>query len=133
MMLLLRDFRSAVTSVLATLMLTSATPTYAGCMVYEDRDYRGARFGLNGNNWLMMGACAEDIGRKGGGRGYCRRNWNDRISSYRVTSDCYLRLWADADDYSPAGVRFSRNYGVNVSYVGDSWNDKASWASCYCR
>jgi hypothetical protein len=116
-----------------TVLLTGTTPTYAGCTVFEHRDWGGARFRLNDNNWLMMGACSEDTGSTSGGHGYCRRNWNDRISSYRVTDNCKLTLWADANDYTPAGPIFSRDYGVGVLYVGDSWNDKASYASCSCR
>jgi hypothetical protein len=119
--------------VLAAGVMTAAAPAYAGCTVFQHINYGGSHWSLNGNEWLMMGACEESVGSTSGGNGYCRRDWNDQISSYQVSSDCKIRLWSDAGDYNPAGARFSRPYGVSVSYVGDSWNDQASWAGCYCR
>jgi syncollin len=117
---------------LAAGMMTAAAPAYAGCTVYEHINYGGAHWGLNGDDSLMMGACEESLGSTAGGNSYCRRDWNDQISSYRVSGNCKVRLWSDAGAYDPAGSKFSRGYGVSVSYVGDSWNDEASWAACYC-
>lgn len=130
----LRNSKSmAAVLLLAAGAMSFTAPAFAGCTVFQHRDYGGSHWGLDGNEWLMMGACEESVGSTSGGNGYCQRDWNDQISSYRVSSGCKIRLWVDAGDYNPAGARFSRPFGTSVSYVGDSWNDQASWAECTCR
>jgi syncollin len=119
-------------SVVAASIVVQVAPALAGCTLYEDRDYRGARWRLGAGDWLM-GACSEDQGSTSGGKGYCRPDWNDQISSYKVTSDCQVILSQHVVRGRGGGAEFSRGFGVSVKYVGTSWNDQASWAECVCQ
>lgn len=108
------------------------TPAFAGCTVFQHRDFRGSHWGLDGGDWLM-GACSEDQGSTSGGTGFCQPSWNDQISSYKVSRNCRAILFLHVINGSGGGSRFSRDFGVSVSYVGSAWNDQASWVQCICR
>lgn len=108
--------------------LLYGVPAWAGCTVYEHRDYGGAHWGLGSFDELQMGG-GEPMGKTGEGRIFYRTDWNDKISSFRVTPGCHITLWQHAGTTgNGATFEASRSY----SYVGSRWNDQASWAYCYC-
>ena len=107
----------------------SSVSAWANCTVYQHRDYGGAHWTLGSQDELQMGG-GEPMGKTGGGRINYRPDWNDQISSFRVTQGCTITLWQHAGT-SGYGARFRSSSSYN--YVGGSWNDQASWAYCSCR
>jgi len=101
----------------------------AGCKIFEHRDYGGAWYNLkNGERMIMVDGnnCISSDGRNCGPIYY--PEWNDDVSSFKVTRGCTITLWEHINQ-GGAHFRSSKNY----SYVGDSWNDKASEALCECH
>ena len=104
-------------------------PAWAGCTVYQHRDYGGAHWGLGNADELQMGG-GEPIGKTGGGRIYYQPSWNDQISSFKVSQGCSITLWQHAGTHG-YGHTFKASKSYN--YVGDGWNDQASWVYCSCQ
>ena len=101
----------------------------AGCKIFEHRDYGGAWYNLkNGERMIMVDGnnCISSDGRNCGPIYY--PEWNDDVSSFKVTRGCTITLWEHIHQ-GGAHFRSSKSY----SYVGDSWNDKASEALCECQ
>jgi hypothetical protein len=118
---------TCVTTILGIAL--SSVSAWANCTVYQHRDYGGAHWTLGSQDELQMGG-GEPMGKTGGGRINYRPDWNDQISSFRVTQGCTITLWQHAGT-SGYGARFRSS--SSYSYVGGSWNDQASWAYCSCR
>ena len=122
------------THLLASLLLCAGTlPAQATCTVYQHRDYGGAHWTLGPADEMQMGG-GEPIAKQtydgpNIGQIYYRPDWNDQISSFKVTGGCNLTLWqhASTQGYGPT-FKSSTSY----RYVGDRWNDQASWAFCDC-
>ncbi len=108
----------------------NCTPAAAagGCTVYEHRDLKGAKFNLSHAESMQMGG--EEIGSNFRTYYYVPR-WNDKISSFKVSSGCTITLWQHVGAYSGAGPRYVRS-GKIVWYMGSAWNDQASWVDCSC-
>ena len=121
----------ALAAVILGASVAFAAPASAGCTVYQHRDYGGAHWGLGNDDELQMGG--EPMGKTTsdgpGGQIYFRPDWNDQISSFKVTKGCRITLWQHAGTRGGgATFKASKSY----SYVGDNWNDQASWAYCGC-
>ncbi|HKP69992.1 MAG TPA: hypothetical protein VJV05_11960 [Pyrinomonadaceae bacterium] len=122
---------SAVIFTVAALSIPAVAE--AGCTIYEHRDYGGASFTLYDNDRIIM-VQGESIGQTTNGHGgggfthYYKPWWNDRVSSFRVTSGCTISLWEHINE---GGARW-RTYKT-YKYVGDAWNDEVSEALCTCR
>lgn len=121
--------RSAFGVVIAALCLTPI-PAAAewGCALFQHRDYKGSYWYMDRNSFMQM--CCKPVGATGMIR-YYQPSWNDQVSSFQVRpgSACTLTLWQHGGTWG-YGARFRAN--VSYSYVGDSWNDQASWAECNC-
>jgi syncollin len=124
--------RVLAASLFAVISIAVPSTAYAGCTLYQHRDYGGARYGLDGGDGMRMvrgeTICTAVSHGPGGGCTYSEPSWNDQVSSFRVTNGCTLTLWQHIDKRG-ARFRSDRSY----KYVGSSWNDEASEASCSCR
>ncbi len=118
------------------LALTGGTSAaLANCVVYEHRDFKGARLPIESGLRVKM-ILPPEIGcttNGHGGPGDCDNNayepgWNDRISSYRVTSRCTLKMW---EHVGARGWELTRT--GNLAYIGNRRNDEVSEALCTCR
>lgn len=105
---------------------------YAGCTLFQHRDYRGSSWHMDSGEGLRM-VKGEDIGTTTNGHGgedtLIRSNasWNDAVSSFKVDRGCQITLWQHVDK---RGARFRTH--KSYSYIGGDWNDKASAAMCTC-
>jgi syncollin len=117
----------------AILCTVSASTALATCTLYQHRDYGGAYWILHHNDRMIM-ARGESIGTTTNGhcpscdsRTLYRPDWNDHVSSFRVSGGCTLTMWEHIDQ---RGARFRSNRSYR--YVGSGWNDRASEAFCSC-
>jgi hypothetical protein len=92
----------------------------AKCVLYEHRDFAGALLVLEENEHAKM------IHNRGDGY-YYRPDWNDRISSYKMSANCTLFMWEHVDR---KGWMLTRT--GQLDYIGDKRNDKVSEAKCSC-
>ena len=107
--------------------------SYAGCRIFQHRDYGGSGYTLDHFEEMKM-VNGESLGCSTGGHGdgclstTYEPSWNDQVSSFRLSGGCTLTLW---EHVNRGGARFrsTRSY----KYVGDDWNDEASHALCMCR
>ena len=97
------------------------------CTIFEHRNFGGAHWTLqNGDDMKMINP--PDVGVQNSiYRFIYEASWNDKVSSFKVGPTCTLTLW---EHVNLGGHHFRAN--KNYSYVGDSWNDKASEAICKC-
>lgn len=97
------------------------------CVLFEHRDYGGSRKTLqNGDDLKMIDS--PDLGTSDGIHNFMYdASWNDNVSSFKVGPTCTLTLW---EHVGRGGHHFRAN--KSFKYVGDSWNDKASEATCEC-
>ena len=113
---------------MATLLMPLAAKAETGCILYQHRDYGGAHWAMARNSFMQMGG-GEEIGATHM-INYYRPDWNDQVSSFKVVGPrCTLTLYEHAGTWG-YGHTFKSN--VSYRYVGDRWNDKASWAVCSC-
>ena len=116
----------------AVAVISTPAIAEASCVIFEHRDYGGASLTLYDNDRVIM-AQGESIGvttNGHGGGGYrirYRPNWNDVVSSFRVTDGCTISLWEHINE---EGARW-RTY-KSYKYVGDAWNDEVSEVLCSC-
>jgi hypothetical protein len=97
------------------------------CTLYEHRDFAGAHWVLRNGDVMRM-IRQPDVGTSDGiHRFIYQPSWNDNVSSFRVDPGCTLTLW---EHINYGGAHFRAN--KSRSFVGDSWNDKASEAVCEC-
>ena len=89
----------------------SAETAATGCMAYEHRDFDGRRQDLGRNRHFP----------------YVGDRMNDKISSFRVSRGCRVRVW---EHRNKGGA--STTFG-ECQYIGDAWNDDISSWSCICR
>lgn len=125
-----RHFLFATALVVASTMAGTA---YAGCRIFQHRDFGGSGYTLDHFEEMKM-VNGESLGCSTGGHGdgclstIFDASWNDQVSSFRVTGGCTLTLW---EHVNRGGARFRSNR--SYKYVGSGWNDKASHALCMCR
>ena len=104
----------------------------AGCTVFQHRDFGGSSWALEDGEDLQMGG--EQCGRSSShGRApqiYYEPSWNDQVSSF-IADGCTITLWQHVSGCGGGGARFVRT-NKKVNYIGDSWNDQASWVECHC-
>ena len=98
------------------------------CTLYEDRDFGGARWMLRNGDVMRMIRQPEVGTSDGIHRFIYQPSWNDMVSSFKVDSGCTLTLW---EHINRGGSYFRAT--KSRTYVGDSWNDKASEAVCECQ
>ena len=109
------------------------TAVAAECIVYEHRDFRGARLVIGDQERVKMKR-GESIGCTTNGHGGAcpsvsyRPDWNDRISSYKVARGCTLFMW---EDFDAGGWKLTRTQPA-FAYIGDRRNDEVSEAYCRC-
>jgi hypothetical protein len=133
--------RAALGVVLAALLIPLAVDAReTGCILYEHRDFGGVYWEMERNSYMQMGdaePCGRSVSHGEPPILYWEPSWNDHVSSFDVVGlGCTLILYVHsgvgegdvcADAY---GVTFTSDVGY--LYVGDAWNDQASWASCDC-
>jgi hypothetical protein len=110
------------------------SPTHAaGCTVYQHRDYQGSRWHLNHDDALQVAGepCGKSVSHGRAGRVHYQPSWNDKISSFKVTLGCTIRLWVHAQGCGGAGATFTSDR--SYKYVGSGWNDKTSFVECHCK
>lgn len=113
--------------------VVASSTAYAGCTLYQHRDYGGSKWGLDHFERMKM-VNGESLGCTTNGHGGgCESvtynpSWNDQVSSFRVTPGCTLTLWQHVNQ---GGARFRSS--TSYKYVGDRWNDQASEALCMCH
>lgn len=117
---------------LSTACLALLGPVYAGCTVFQHRDFKGAKWHLGSGDELQVAGepCGKSSSHGSSGEIYYQPSWNDQISSFKVTSGCTIRLWEHAGVCKGSGHKFTSNR--SYSYVGDRWNDKTSYVECWC-
>ena len=108
-----------------------ATPAYAGCTVYQHRDYKGSHFYLGPGDRLQVAGERCGMSQSHGtprGQYHYQPSWNDQVSSFKVTKGCVITLWQHAQGCGGGGTHFrtDRSY----TYVGSAWNDKTSFVEC---
>jgi uncharacterized membrane protein len=87
-------------------------PGQKRCVAHLHRDYKGATMtAYAGRGWKFVGG-----------------SWNDKISSFSISSGCYVKAWQHRD-YKGDSTTFSGS----VRYTGDLWNDQISSWMCYCN
>ena len=91
--------------------MLSVSIAQADCQVFEHINYGGAHFSM---------PSGQNIANVGG-------NWNDRISSVKVTNSCKLVAY---QHINYGGDK--RIFTANTSYVGNLWNDQISSLQCQC-
>jgi Peptidase inhibitor family I36 len=86
---------------------TSGGPVipFPGCIAWEHRDFRGAKFTFRGNVNVS----------------YVGSRWNDKISSFACAGGCRMTFFEHRDFQGD-----SRTWGSGISYVGSRWNDRIS-------
>lgn len=112
-------------SSLASALLMAATfgttaSAQAKCLLYEHRDFAGEVLVLRDNEHAKM------VENRGDGY-YYRPDWNDRISSYKVSANCTLFMWEHVDG---KGWKLTRT--GQLGYISDRRNDEVSEALCAC-
>jgi hypothetical protein len=124
--------RVLAASLFAVISIAVPSTAYAGCTLYQHRDYGGSRYRLDGGDGMKMvrgeTLCSSVSHGSGGGCTYFEPSWNDQVSSFKVTNGCRLTLWQHANK---GGARFRSDN--SYKFVGGGWNDVASAASCTCR
>lgn len=118
---------TATTIALACALL-APTVAHSGCRIYEHRDYGGTWYNLRDGERMIM--VDSDVGcstSHGPGCPIYYAEWNDDMSSFKVTQGCTITLWEDINE-GGARWRTSKSY----KYVGDEWNDEASEVLCTC-
>jgi|RhiMetdeSRZDD1v2_1073273.scaffolds.fasta_scaffold331927_1 hypothetical protein len=126
--------RAALGVVLAALLIPlAADARETGCILYEHRDFGGVYWEMERNSYMQMGG-GEPIGvavsHGESPIGYYEPSWNDHVSSFDVVGPgCTLILYEHAGGWGD-GATFTSDVGY--TYVGDAWNDQASWADCNC-
>jgi syncollin len=111
--------------VAASLCLVASSASAVECELYEHRDYGGAMIQMNEGEDISMeqaDLCNSQV--------TCSPEWNDIISSFKTARGCSVTLWWDAEDVQPRGE--ARRFNGSYRYVGNHWNDEASWARCTC-
>ncbi len=111
---------SLASALLLAATLAATTPLSAKCRLYEDRNFGGQILVLEENEHAKM------IRNRGDGY-YYRPDWNDRISSYKMSANCTLFMWEHVDG---KGWKLTRT--GQLDYIGDKRNDKVSEAKCSC-
>lgn len=111
--------RTAATLICLALLPTAA---FSRCILFEHRDFDGARLVLqNGQRVKMVaGNSTPDI--------LYRPGWNDQVSSYLATDGCLLNVWEHIDAQGWMQITSG-----SVAYIGDRRNDQISEALCSCR
>jgi len=121
---------SGVFVVVALAILSAPVAAYAaGCTVYQHRDYEGPSYHLNHNEEMVMTRRPElGVSTSHGPRTYYTPSWNDKVSSFKVTTGCTITLYQHIN-------REGSSWEATTSYryVGKSWNDQTSQVTCYCR
>ena len=113
---------SLASALLMAATFGTVTSASAKCLLYEHRDFAGGVLVLGHNEHAKM------VENRGDGfRYYYRPDWNDRISSYKVSANCTLFMWEHVDG---KGWKLTRTGQLN--YIGDRRNDEVSEALCAC-
>jgi hypothetical protein len=91
----------------------SKKTTRAPCEMYQHADFRGWRYLVKANSK------DEFVGKE----------YNDQVSAVRVPTGCRLTVYQHSKFKGK-----SKNFGPGSHrYIGGSWNDQISSASCSCR
>jgi hypothetical protein len=99
-------------SILVVAMLVSASAARAACQMFEHKDFTGEALTIDPNRALgHLGAL------------------NDRVSSIKVSTQCLLVAYADAQ-YVGATTTFGPG---EYAALPDGWDDRISSARCNCR
>ena len=116
---------------LMTAIISTPAIAEASCTIFQHRDFGGVSLTLFDNDRVIM-AQGESIGMTTNGHGGSYRiryrpDWNDHVSSFRVTQGCTISLWEHINEEG-ARWRTFKSY----KYVGDGWNDEVSEVLCSC-
>ena len=116
---------------LVALLLAQPGVALAECIFFEHANFGGARLVISNQERIKMVrgesfACQASDGSACPTELY-RPQWNDRISSYKVSRNCTLRMW----EHVNAGGWMLTRVG-DPPYIGDRRNDKVSEALCNC-
>lgn len=113
---------SLASALLLAATLGTTTSVSAECRLYEHRDFAGEALFLRDNAHVKM------VENRGEGFQYdYRPDWNDRISSYKVSAHCTLYMWEHVDG---RGWKLTRT--GQLGYISDRRNDQVSEAQCAC-
>lgn len=126
-----------MTKLLASLVscsiaLLATNSAFAGCTLYQHRDYGGSHYSLGHFDRMKM-VNGESLGCTTNGHGNgCEStiyepSWNDELSSYRVSNGCRITMWQHVNE---GGARWRSH--KSYKYVGSRWNDEVSEVLCMC-
>lgn len=57
-------------------------------------------------------------------------SFNDALSSLSVNQGCFCMIFEDNNFQGDSKVFDARDEEIDVSYIGDDWNDRASSVAC---
>ena len=97
------------------------------CMLWEHRDMQGARMRLPHGDRVSFARA--DLGSTAWRES---PTWNDVASSAKVDARCHLRVWEHMQGGGASKEWHGGSKGLLIKYMGDTWNDRASSASCLC-
>jgi hypothetical protein len=97
------------------------------CMLWEHRDMEGARLRLPHGERVSF--AQGDVGNSAWRE---VPSWNDAASSAKIDAGCRLRVWEHMLAQGASREWSGGNNGLLVKYVGSTWNDRISSATCLC-
>jgi hypothetical protein len=99
------------------------------CRLWQHRDMQGARMSILNEDSVSF---AHNNEQASTGWREVDPNWNDQASSALVPPRCDLIVWEHMEGDGASKTWHGGVNGLNVNYVGDSWNDRISSARCNC-
>jgi hypothetical protein len=99
--------------------LTSGACNAGDLQLYADANYSG---GIAGNILCLFGYGGVNMADFFYSDLFQSENWNDKLSSYKTGNACAAFYW----DSNGQGSSFNDGKYINVSYIGDTWNDQVS-------
>lgn len=101
----------------------------AYCRLWEHRDMQGARMVMPNGDRVSFA----DRGDVGSSAWRERPDWNDVVSSATIDPGCKLQVWEHMEATGASKTWTGGQRGWRVNYVGGTWNDRISSATCYCE
>lgn len=99
------------------------------CTLWEHRDMQGARLRMP-NGQQVSFAHNNEVGSTAWSE---RPDWNDVVSSAKIDPGCKLQVWEHMEAAGASKTWSGGQNGWRVNYVGGTWNDRISSATCYCK
>lgn len=98
------------------------------CRLWEHRDMQGARIRMPNGQRVSFAHNTE-----AGSTAWSERpDWNDVVSSATIDPGCKLQVWEHMEAAGASETWSGGRNGWRVNYVGGTWNDRISSATCYC-